>query len=186
MPLIDFYSFSKTRAEAFFDDYVAAGPSRLLWLREVTGLELQPNRQSLVDLWGWVLEWDAAAGYERPTDQPMPIWMAYDPRVDPFTPIQMAVIDAGGYLIAESLQAAVPELYLAIERTRNDAFENQPVLMGDRGPGNIPVCTKLWGPIKELNRTRDRGVTDPGFLEARKPDRMTLVYDNVTARNTRV
>ena len=162
MPEIDFFSFKRKQADEFLKAYVAAGPARLRWLRELTGLELEPGRQALADFWPWALAWSASGGHEQPTDEPMPLWWDYKDS-DPYTPIEAVLVDASAYLLAESLIAANPKLHWAVLRERNAADENQPVLVGGRFPNN-PRATMSVS-VYNLGLIRQRGIGDDLYLQ---------------------
>ena len=135
MPEIDFFSFKRKQADEFLKAYVAAGPARLRWLRELTGLELEPGRQALAD-------------YKDS---------------DPYTPIEAVLVDASAYLLAESLIAANPKLHWAVLRERNAADENQPVLVGGSFPNN-PRATMSVS-VYNLGLIRQRGIGDDLYLQ---------------------
>lgn len=176
MPEIDFDSFNRKRADQFLIDYLAAGPPRLTWLRERTGLQLTPGRQALLDFWGWAVNWHDNGGCEEPDDQPMPLWWDWDPARDPYTYAEVVLIDAGAYLIAESLMVVAPYFSWQVERDRRDVNEHQPVLAG----GPIPLNPRAGLAIRvhHLNLGRS-GDTSDYVIAARDPKILAAGLDTV-------
>lgn len=146
MPDKRFDEMSAAEAQAYFDAYVAAGPARIQWLREKTGLALERTPESLVALWSWFLDWARAGGTHEPMEG-LPMWCFPsredereplrwdDPRADaisgrpPLPPAAAWFADAASYFLVEVLQTAVPRLHYRLYRDdpRNINF-NQPVI----------------------------------------------------------
>ena len=136
--------------DAFLRRYLAAGDSRLAWLREQGAPgPFDDSRDSLAPLWGWAIRRlrprtadaprekvmnEQGATYQRPVGAVLPMWYGRKAALalDFWSDDALAVLDAVAFYAAECVRHAVPEL--SWQAGREDEWGNMheglPVLAG--------------------------------------------------------
>jgi hypothetical protein len=187
---------SQEEAEAYFTAYITAGPERIAWLREKTGLTLEPNRTALVELWQWFLDWAAAGGTREAADG-RPMWaesprpeqgepLAWDdprrlevagPNPPSLSPATEWIADAMSYFLVECLRAADARIgYRLMRDDPRMAFFNQPVIDAI-GTDMIEAPA----PITPKRITYAIAPANDWEAEARLPEDLALTYDQILA-----
>lgn len=195
MPDRNYAAMSAEEARADFERYVASGPERLKWLREKSGLALEPSRAALVEAWEWFLRWAEAGGIEEPMEE-LPVWYEPDSAADgpplqwddpraadwedpaPLSPPALLVADALSYLYVEALRDAIPDVDYRLDTHRRSAGFQRPAISSDapgfvgrEAPMSVIICKQAIAPGNEWERTTSRD-----------PEALARLYDGAVER----
>jgi hypothetical protein len=189
-----FDDMTAEEAEEYFAAYVAAGPARIAWLREKTGLALEPSREALVELWEWFLDWAQTGGVDEPVEQ-VPMWaqpsrpeqgdplrwddpralIVADPNPPSLSPATEWLADAMSYFTVECVRLVDARIgYRLMRDDPRMAFFNQPVVDAI-GTDMIEAPT----PLTSVLAARAISPSADWQREARQPEALALVYDQI-------
>lgn len=173
-PYIGFDDMPRKEARAFWAAFLERHDERRAWLHDRLGFEPSDDRQGAVDLWRWWVTWRTAPDWdpEQPATLP-PWWPTYDPDHDPLTPVELELVDAGAYLLADIALGLSPVLRWRLETRKSYADHNQMIVADDDGFGLNPI-EQLRGSAMNLAAHVEGRYNDP---DMQRPERILGLFD---------